>query len=165
MLYPQVQGSLKPCLIPLSPSLLSTSFGFLSVLWTFQAFSQFTAFAFVRSVWNAFLSLSLSLFFLNFYWSVVALQCCVSFCYKAKWISLCIHISPLLGISFPVRSTQDWVEFLVLYSRFSLVIYFIHSTIYIYVSSNLPVHPTSSFPLLGSIYLLSILVFLLLLCK
>ena len=34
-------------------------------------------------------------FFSNFYWSIVALQCCISFCYKAKWISLmciCIYI-------------------------------------------------------------------------
>ena len=41
----------------------------------------------------------------------------------------CIHISPLLWISFPFRSPQS-TEFPVLYSRFSLVIYFIHSSVY-----------------------------------
>ena len=37
--------------------------------------------------------------------------------------AMCIHTSPLFGISFPFRSPQS-TEFLVLYSRFSLVIYF-----------------------------------------
>ena len=41
----------------------------------------------------------------HFYWSVVALQCWVSFCYIAKWIShKCVYISPLLWISFRFRS-------------------------------------------------------------
>ena len=31
----------------------------------------------------------------NFYWSLVALQCCLSFCYTANESALHIHISPL----------------------------------------------------------------------
>ena len=58
------------------------------------------------------------------------------------WCSLCctakgiryvqIHISPPLRISFLFRSSQSTrVEFLVLYSQFSLVIYFIHPGIFL----------------------------------
>ena len=42
--------------------------------------------------------------------------------------AICFYISPLFWNSFPFRSTlPHWVEFPVLYSRFSLVICFIHS--------------------------------------
>ena len=40
-----------------------------------------------------------------------------------------IYISPLFCISFPFRSSQS-TEFPVLHSRFSPVIYFIHSSVY-----------------------------------
>ena len=53
-------------------------------------------------------------FFFNFYWSIVALQCCVGFYCAAKCISYTYtYISSFLA------------EFPVLYSKFSLVIYFI----------------------------------------
>ena len=46
-----------------------------------------------------------------------------------------IHISPLFWISFPYSSPESTeVEFPVLYSRFSLVIYFQHSIDSVYVS-------------------------------
>ena len=42
-----------------------------------------------------------------------------------------IHISTLFLILFPMQTiTEHRVEFSVLYSRFSLVIYFIHSSVY-----------------------------------
>ena len=45
-------------------------------------------------------------FFLSFHWSIVALQCCVSFYCIAKWISCtCTYILSL--ISFPFRSPQS----------------------------------------------------------
>ena len=43
--------------------------------------------------------------FASLYWSRVALQCCVNFCYTAKWIG--IHISSLFWISFPSRSLHQ----------------------------------------------------------
>ena len=59
--------------------------------------------------------------------------------------ALCIHISPLPSISFPFRLLQS-IEFPVLHSRFSLVIYFIHSTVYMSIPSSQSITP-SPFPL------------------
>ena len=73
--------------------------------------------------------------FQNFYWSIVDLQCYVSFRYTAKWINYtytCIHS---FVDSFPVESLQSIeVEFPVLYSKSLLVIHFIHSTVYMSVT-------------------------------
>ena len=108
-------------------------------------------------------------FFINFYWSTVALQCYVSFYYTEKWIShTCTYMYPF-WTSFPFRSPQtikrvpcfiscrlwgrrvghDWSDLAaaaVLYCRFSLVIYFMHRINSVYVSI-----PISQFlPLLPS---------------
>ena len=59
-------------------------------------------------------------FLINFYWSIVALHCCISFFCRAKGI--CLHLSPLFLDFLPIRVTmKHWAEFPVLYSRVSLV--------------------------------------------
>ena len=62
-----------------------------------------------------------------FYWSMVDLQCYVSFRYTAKWfVCVCVCIYPFSD-SFPLYGiTKYWVQFLVLYSRYMLVLYFIY---------------------------------------
>ena len=75
------------------------------------------------------------------------LQCCVIFCCIAKWISytyiymcVCIYISLLPFFFFflvflPIEvTTEHWVEYPLLYSRFSLVIYFMHTINSVYMS-------------------------------
>ena len=71
-------------------------------------------------------------FFINFYWSLVGLQCCVSFRRTAKCISYTYTYIRSFLDSLPIEVITDyWVAFPVLYSRFLLVIYFIHSIVYI----------------------------------
>ena len=54
-----------------------------------------------------------------FYWHIVALQYCVSFCCAAKWIShTCTYISFLNFLPMKLPA-EHGVEFPVLYSRFS----------------------------------------------
>ena len=91
--------------------------------------------------------------------SIVALKCCASFCHTAKRISSArMHISPLVWVSFPFRSLQN-IGFLVLYSRFSLVVYFRHSINSVYMS--IPISqfiPFPPFPLGVHVFILSICV-------
>ena len=49
------------------------------------------------------------LFFINFHWSRVALQCCFHFSCTSKWIisSVRTHISPLFLDFLPIRSSQS----------------------------------------------------------
>ena len=82
-------------------------------------------------------------FKINFYRRIVALQCCVSFCPAAKWIShRCTYI-PSFSDFLPIWVTTDSrVEFPVLYSIFSLIMYFIQvSVLHMYQSQ--PPYPAS----------------------
>ena len=70
--------------------------------------------------------------FLFFYFLlefIVALPCYISFCCTGKWIDYSrTHRSPLLLDFLPIQvTTERGVDFPVLYSRISLVIYFIQS--------------------------------------
>ena len=99
--------------------------------------------------------------FCFFYWNIIYLQFCVSFRYIKKWIS---YTYPLLNILFPYRSLQSYrKEFPVLYSRFSLVIYFIYKSVYMSVSIFQFILPPT-LPL-GTIDLFSTSVTLFLFCK
>ena len=65
---------------------------------------------------------------INFYWSIVALQYCVRFYCTIKWISyMYTYIASFWDFFLIYVTTEHWVEFSVLYGRFSLVIYFIYS--------------------------------------
>ena len=70
-----------------------------------------------------------SFFKINFYWSIIASKCCISFYCTAKGInSTCTYFPSLLDF-LPIQvTTMQYVEFPLPYSVFSLVIYVIHST-------------------------------------
>ena len=83
----------------------------------------------------------------KFYWSIVALKCYVTFCCAEKWVShTYTYIHSLIFPSQIQVTTWHWGEFPVLYSRFSLVTYFINSRVYmsIPISSQKSSHPTFS---------------------
>ena len=66
------------------------------------------------------------LFLFNFYWSIVDLQCCVSFRCTGKWISYTYTYIYSFLDSFSIQAiTEYWVKFPVLYSKLSLATYFI----------------------------------------
>ena len=98
--------------------------------------------------------------FKKIYWSVVALQSSVSFCSAAKWISyVYTHIVSFLNF-LPIEvTTKLWVEFPMLYSRFSLVTCFIHSSVYMSVPISRFIPP--SFHPLVTVCFFSVSLFLL----
>lgn len=57
--------------------------------------------------------------------------------YRKSALAIHVHISSLFWTSFPFTSTEHWIQSS-LYSRLSLVTYFMCSSVYIYVDPNLP---------------------------
>ena len=108
-------------------------------------------------------SVSLVYFFF-FNWSTVDLQCYVSFRCTAKWIAYTYTYIRSFLDSFPILvTTEYWVEFPVVYSRFLSVVYFINSSVYMSIPISQFIPPPFS-PLV-TIRLLSISVTLFLFCK
>ena len=86
------------------------------------------------------------------YWSIVPLHCCVSFRCIAKSFSYIYTYIYSFSDSFPIQViTEYWIEFLVLYSRSLLIIYYIYQCIY--VNPNLLIYPT---PCLSSLVTISL---------
>ena len=71
----------------------------------------------------------------NVYCSIVDLQCCVIFCFTAKWVSYTfLSVHSILDY-FPIQVIADyWVKFPVPCSRFLLVISFIYSSMYMLIT-------------------------------
>jgi len=107
-----------------------------------------------RTMWCGWLNwIFFCLFIYILYWSVIDLQC-IGFRCTTKWICdthtythththIYIQISTLISDSFPKQViTEHWEEFPVLYSMPLLVIYFIHSSVYLLITTSqfIPLH-------------------------
>ena len=71
--------------------------------------------------------LAFSVFKINFYWSIIASQCCVTFHCTAKWSSRVYIYTLIFGFPSHSGNHRTLSRVSVLYSIFSLIIYFVDS--------------------------------------
>ena len=96
-------------------------------------------------------------FFEHLYWSIIALQCCVSFRFITKWISYtytyvpislpsCISLPPTLLIPPLQVVTKHWADLPVLCNCFPLAICFMFGSVYMSMplSHFVPAYPSPS---------------------
>ena len=77
-------------------------------------------------------NIRVDLIFENFCWSTVDLQCCISFCWTAKWINYVYTYSQLFFQFFSYTGHYRVLSRRpVLSSRFLLVYYFVYSIVYL----------------------------------
>ena len=116
------------------------------------------------AIYSQHLSSSKTFFFKHLYWSIIALQWCVSFCFITKWISYTythIPISPTSCVSShppyptPLVVTKHRAELLVLCSCFPLAIYLTIRSVYLSMplSHFLPPSPSPSLGQVHSLHL------------
>ena len=97
----------NPALVTFLPSLFALTLCIdkdlepILLLWLFCGVT--IALLTIFSILKFFLCLHRS-FLTNFYWSIAALQCCISFAVQQSEPAVHIHTSPLFFISFPCRS-------------------------------------------------------------
>ena len=138
--------------------------GCVSVIWWCRGTLDLPPLHLCSSPALAWLHLCLIFLKIIFYWSIVVLQCSVSFLCTAKWVSSTYTYIPSLLDFLPIQvTTVHEVEFSVLESVFSLVIHFLYSINTVYVSIPIsqlitpalsPLVSTHKFPMSVSIFLL-----------
>ena len=155
----QIEGLWQPCIQKSTAAFFPTVFAhfvslchILVILTVFQTFSLLLCYICYGDLWA-----QIFFFFKHLYWSIIALQWCVSFCFKTKWIThtytVCSHFSSLLHLPpshpphpTPLGGTKHRADLPVLCGCFPLVIYFTFGSVYMSMTLSYPVtsHPPPS---------------------